>query len=179
MRNIPKLEKVILDSVPLLLVLTINYTIKKNLQDKESFIKKVYHKLDIFPNPVYTLMEFFNGISLIYTTPHVIGEVIGLVKTRLKLKNNESEFWNISLEYLKRKNISEELISIIDLTNDIEIYQLVKSIGFVDSELIKYSIESKLPIISIDGRTLKYEAKKKKVEVLVLEDDIYPYIDLN
>jgi hypothetical protein len=54
----------------------------------------------------------------------------------------------------------------------------VQSIGFVDSELIKYSIESKLPILSIDGRTLKKEAKKKNVEVLLLEEDIYAYIDM-
>jgi hypothetical protein len=77
MLNKPVLKKAIFDAGPLLLVLAINYSIQKHLHEKENFIKKAYSDLDKFPNPVYNLNEFFNGFNIIYTTPHVIGEVIG------------------------------------------------------------------------------------------------------
>jgi uncharacterized protein YacL len=54
---------------------------------------------------------------------------------------------------------------------------LISEIGVVDSELIKFAKESNMPIISIDKKTLKKEANKKNVDVLIIDDDIYSYID--
>ena len=177
MKNIPRIEKVIFDSGPLLLALTLNYINKKNISNKDYYLKNAYDKLDSIQRPYPTFTNFFEKIHFYYSTPHVIGEVIGLVRSKLKLKDFENKFWDCSLDYLVKKKFSETLINILDLSKDPDIRPLIRNIGFVDSELIKYAHEIKLPIISIDKRTLKKEADKKNVDVLVIEDDIYRFVD--
>ena len=173
MNNIP--SKIIMDSGPLLVALTLNYVNVMNITNKEIYLRKSYKRLDNIQRPVFTLTKFFDGIHFFYSTPHVIGELTGLVKSRLELRENEYEFWKCSIDYLILKNFSEKLISLLELSNDSRISPLIQKIGFVDTELIKYANENNLPILSIDKRTLKNEADKKKIDVLILEDDIYRY----
>jgi len=178
-RNNNKLSKVILDSGPLLILLTLNYIEFYNKQNKDTIIRKVYSNFDNIPNPVYNLNRFFKEINYFHTTPHAIGEVIGLVKSRLKLKDNENEFWISSFEFIKRNNFSEHLISLVELAENNHFTQLISQIGVVDSELINFAQESNMPIISIDKRTLKKEAEKRNVEVLIIDDDIYNFLDFS
>ena len=174
--EVPKLKEVILDSGPLLLVLTIHFTNFYKRDDREALIKRVYSKLDKIPNPVYNLNKFFNSIDFLHTTPHAIGEVIGLVRSRLSLKEHENEFWVSTLDFIKVKKMSEQLIPLIELSKDLKFCPLIDKIGIVDTELIKFAKESNMPILSIDKRTLKHEAEKRNVDVLIIDDDIYKYI---
>jgi len=157
------IKSAIFDSGPLLLALSLNYINKNYIQNDDEFLKLAYGKPAKIPTLKLTLEKFFNKFNKIYTTPHVIGELKGLVKSRLKLKDNEYKFWIQSIDYLKRKNLSEKLLTLVELSDDSNYKNLIPSIGFVDTELIKLAFELKprLTIISIDGRTLKREANKK------------------
>ncbi len=180
MSNPKHIKRAIFDSGPLLLALTINFINKNNIQNFDKILQNAYDKIKNIQNPKRTLENFFSHFTRIYTTSHAIGELIGLVKSRLDFNvEYENKFWGNSIDYLKSKNLSEELIKFIELKSDIYYQELISSIGFVDTELIKLAIEHKfqLPIISIDSRTLKREANKKTIDVFILEDDIYSFIN--
>lgn len=173
-------DSLIIDSGPLLIALTVNYLTVKEISDHKSYLKRVWNKFADLNLNGSMVSEYFRRISNFHTTPHAIGELIGLAKSRLNLKlPDQNEFWAISIEYLEVKNIKENFIKILDLYHDEDLFNaesgltLIQEIGFIDSELIKLAKEIGLPILTIDSRTLKAKADKQGVDVIVLDEDIY------
>lgn len=171
-------RSLIVDSGPLLIALTNNYTQVMKIANREDYLKKVWDKSPQGIGNLLKIESVFEQITNFYTTPHAIGELIGLAKSRLNSKlPNQNEFWAISIEYLEAKNINENFIKILDLYHDENSLPLIQEIGFIDSELIKLAKEIGLPILTIDSRTLKAKADKQGVDVIVLDEDIYTMIN--
>jgi len=171
-----KINKVIFDTGPLLIALALNYVNETNYCNAKILLNRAYDKFDNIGLNISEWIDFFENFQTIYTSPHSIGEVIGLVNSRMRELIDINLFWDISIKYLSRKGLKEELISIIDLYNSKEVATLIPKIGFVDSELIKLSMSLRVPILSIDKRTLGKEAEKKLVNVIIIQDDIYDYL---
>lgn len=168
----PHIKEVILDSGPLLIYLCLNYIRNKEIKNKEKLLFQAYDKAKHIPNVIDQFESYFNNINKIYTSSHIIGELKGLVKSRLK-EINEDDFWQHSIEFLNRINFFEETIKLIELSNDNKFKNLIYKIGFVDSGLLKLADDKKVNIISTDHRTLLKEAEKKNIGVLILLDDIF------
>lgn len=172
------LHKIIVDTGPLLVWLTLNFVKGRNFDEKVKVVHSVYSDVTMLKNSINDLESFFKNSTEIITTPHVIGELIGLVKSKLGFtKEQEYEFWDISIDFLSKMQLNEELITLVELYNEKSFQSLIPKIGFVDTELIKLSQKLNIPILSIDKRTLKVEAEKKNVAVLILQDDIYLYLN--
>ncbi len=172
-----RFDSLIVDSGPLLIALTVNYLSVRNIERKESYLAEIWDNFSKKGVRPFQIQEYFRRISNYYTTPHAIGELIGL--SRSKFKNNyinQNEFWSISMDYLEAKNISEQFIQVLDLYHDESSLPLIQEIGFIDSELIKLAKEIGLPILTIDSRTLKAKADKQGIDVIVLDEDIYTII---
>jgi len=172
-----RIDSLIIDSGPLLIALTVNYLYACNIERKNDYIDNIwdnFKKKEINP---FQIKEYFQRLPNFYTTPHAIGELIGLARSKLKNKIDLNHFWSISINYLKAKNINENFIKILDLYSDESSMPLIKEIGFIDSELIKLAKEICIPILTIDDRTLKAKADKQGVNVIILDDDIYRCID--
>lgn len=170
------IKAAILDSGPLLIALSLNYAVQQEIE-KSEFVGKAYSKSK---DKIYIdkAEKLFSNLQTFYSTPHVVGEVIGLVRSKLKLKNEEAIFWAKSIEYLSKKNFNEQFIGLLELSKDSKISDLIPQIGFVDSELIKLAIkmtDKKIPILSIDRRTLANKAQHKNVNVLIMDDVIHQF----
>ncbi len=106
-------------------------------------------------------IEFLSSIKTFVTTSQVIGELQGLVNSKLDLqKASKSIFWKSSAGYLKFKNLEEELIKIITTTFNPMHERYVFDIGFIDTGLIELAKSSNLPIVTNDERTLGTRARE-------------------
>lgn len=166
----------IIDTGALLIALTLNYSAMEGITDND-ILRKVHSGVrgmeSISPKQ---FSSFFSQISQIETTTHVLGELNGLVNSRLKFDGEKSKkFWNHSFYYLKKKNLNENLISYIELIENNKYKTLADSIGFVDTGLLKLGIDKQIPIITTDYKTLSDKAYQSRIKVVHLQSDIFNY----
>lgn len=175
--NYLKKKEVIIDAGPLLLLLTLKYIESNNIIDGKLLLTKAYSKFSTITNSIESWNEFFEHFDKFYTTSHVIGELFGLVKSRLSLKENQNDFWLSCINFIKAQKLTENYIELLEVSNDSFCNHLISEIGFVDTELIKLAKKNGMPILTIDERTLKTEAEKLALNVILIQDDIYQFIN--
>lgn len=171
------IHSLIVDSGPMLISLAINYSYNVKINNFEKLMAKVWDKYPLYRIKTHDLKLFFERITCFFTAPHAIGELVGLAKSKLGFNIEQlNNFWDISIQYLLNKNLKEELIDLFSIYNKIESKLLINKIGLIDTELINLSNKMNMPILTIDKRTLKTEAEKRTIDVIVLDDDIYRFI---
>lgn len=175
--NEPDIRSLIVDSGPMLISLALNYSYTIKINTLEKLLSKVWDKFSLYSINPHDLKLFFERVSTFLTTPHAIGELVGLAKSKLGFNIEQlNDFWHYSIQYLSNKNLKEEFIDLLSINNSVESNFLINKIGLIDTELIDLSKIINLPILTIDKRTLKSEAEKKLIDVIVLDDDIYRFI---
>ena len=114
-------------------------------------------------------LEFLAAIPEKLTTSHVVGEVNGLAKSRLKLYGPESRvFWNGSIDLLMRWNFDERLVALLDFAQD-SADEIVRA-GVVDIGLIRLAQRSGAVLITGDERTLAPLAREQGVDCELLRN---------
>jgi hypothetical protein len=106
-------RKAVIDSGPLFSALVSNY----NLLDIEYGRSIGTRGLDgplLDPSSQRLFLELLNSIKEKLTTSHVIGELQGLEKSRLKLRGSDrAVFWRASVDLLIRWKFDEQLVRLI------------------------------------------------------------------
>jgi len=93
------------------------------------------------------------------TTSHVIGEIQGLAKTRLKLSGDDRlSFWRASIDLLTQWNLDEQLIRLLDMARRPALKERLLDIGIVDTGLIEFAAHNNCVLITQDDRTLAARA---------------------
>lgn len=92
-------------------------------------------------------------------TSHVIGELTGLITSRLDLKGaRRIDFWKTSIDLLVEWNVREQLVRVIDLLKINDLGDLVSEIGPADVGLIYLARQQNCMLITEDERTLAVRA---------------------
>ena len=158
-----------IDTGPLFNALIINYLLKPGLRMNS---RPLLECTDESLRHPHTQLQFLGILSRIpekLTTSHVIGEINGLVKTRLDLHNPElSRFWNASIELLTLWNLNERLLTLLDFAPGSA--SEIARVGIVDAGLIHLALQEGCPLITEDSRTLAPLAWEQGIECELLRN---------
>jgi predicted nucleic acid-binding protein len=110
-------------------------------------------------------LDFFERIEQLLFTSHVVGELKG--RGRLPSAMNR-EFWLCSMDYLKRKRASEQLVELISMGNNTYTRENVCIVGPVDASLLYLAIAEQCLLMTDDSRLLsRYDGEGKlKIELV-------------
>jgi rRNA-processing protein FCF1 len=164
--KINNVRKAVIDTSVLFESLLINYTQVKNNKDKIiHFGNNIFGLNNIYKK---NYIDFLDKIECFVTTSHAIGELQGLISSRIKLDGLlKKRFWEISVSYLKEKKISEQLIELISFSDSKYYSNFIYDIGYVDTGLIELAKKEKMAIITQDVETLANFARAQGIEVFV------------
>ncbi len=147
----------------------INYFEKVNKNDyiaKEA--EKIFKKGN---NYKQKYIRFLNSIAVFITTANVITEANGILKSHYDIQGKSlQELWKSSIPFLIQKQLDENLLKIIELSQNQDYKKIFYEINFIDVGLIELAKRSNLKIVTKDKRTLSNEANNQAVEVIVLQD---------
>lgn len=151
------IPKAVVDTGPLLTVLTLNYVrmIGATDEKRRSILKRIISD-DLFKSPIFEegYLRLFDSIRTVLTTSHVIGELQGLQK-RLKLQGDDlKNFWLTGMDFLKSKNIDEKLLRLLDMHGREELREAVCVIGPTDTGLIDLARKEGCVLLTDDERSL-------------------------
>jgi hypothetical protein len=103
------------------------------------------------------------------TTSHVIGEINGLQKSRLNLRDPHlSLFWEKSADLLTMWNMAERLVEFLDLARREP--ASIPRVGIVDTGLVDLAVVEKCVLITNDERTLYPLALERGVDCQLLKN---------
>jgi rRNA-processing protein FCF1 len=109
---------------------------------------------------------FLSEIKIFITTSHVIGELQRHILNTLHINDkNFKSFWEVSIDYLKNKNLDVLLISLLDISIKSKFNKLILDIGYVDTGLIELAQMNNLKIVTNDIKTLTIRANNVGVKV--------------
>lgn len=94
-------------------------------------------------------LQFFSKMRTLLTTAHVVGELQGLVKSRLKIDARDDEhrfFWARSIRFLRQRNIDECLLRVIDLPDE-----TVGRLGPADASVIDLARQRGCTVLTNEG----------------------------
>ncbi len=112
--------------------------------------------------------KFLDNIKSFVTTSQVIGELQGLANSRLELeKVRKSEFWKSSSDFLRQKNLDEQLIEMLSVTENADYSKNVFDIGYVDIGLIELAKSKSMKIVTNDEKTLCWVAESNLVNTFI------------
>jgi predicted nucleic acid-binding protein len=160
-------EAAVFDTSVLLDLLMINYL---NV-NKNPALNKKWESLLFGKNSTFKLNYnyFANKFTGIITTSQAIGELQGLVNSRIRFQNRiEDSFWENSIIFLREKKLDEQLVKLVSTFNKKP--ELVNKFGYVDTGLIELAQKVNLPIITNDRKTLAGACLKNMVEVFIPVD---------
>jgi predicted nucleic acid-binding protein len=168
-------REVVIDTSVLIIALGYNFTRTKPIDERNKMLKRTCSS-DYIPELI-KLDDYFGKISIIHTTAHAIGELSGLVNSKLGLTLEQlKSFWQTSIAYFRNKQLNEQLIELINLSENKLYSSIIKEIGFVDAGLIKLAKDLNLPLVTNDRRTLKKYADKQNAEVHIFDDEIQKFV---
>jgi len=158
-------QKAVIDTGPLFSALVLNYDLPRIAFGRaRRFTHTLEEPLRSHNNPSLFL-DILGSIREKLTTSHVIAELNGLVKTRLKLGDEDRlSFWRTGIDLLLQWNIDETLVRLLDLARDENSKACLPRIGAVDTGLIHLAIEHNCALITEDERTLAREAWTRRVD---------------
>lgn len=98
-------------------------------------------------------LELLASIRQKLTTSHVIAELNGLEKARLRLHGAElNRFWSGTIDLLTQWNLDEQLIRLLDVAQRTEL--AMTRVGLIDSGVIELARRHGCLLITEDERTL-------------------------
>lgn len=100
-------------------------------------------------------LQLFDSIRILITTSHVVGEIQGILK---KSGLPPEGFWEFSMLQLKRKGLTENLITLLSMHESEEMSKLVRAIGPTDAGLIDLARRERAVLLTDDERTLAHHA---------------------
>lgn len=116
------------------------------------------------------VLSLFTNVTALYTTSHVIAELHGLVKNRLKLRDDHARsFWHVACEVLAAKALEEDLVRLLDMAAASDLRAAVGNIGPTDTALISLAKTKGCPLLTEDERTLAPVAWNMAVDCWVLQ----------
>ncbi|MGA2742686.1 MAG: hypothetical protein ABSG65_35260 [Bryobacteraceae bacterium] len=104
-------------------------------------------------------MNLLASIREKLTTSHVIAEIQGLAKTRLKLSGDDHlTFWRTGIDLLTQWGLDEKLIRLLEMAGRSELKERLLDIGVADTGLIELAARNNCILITQDERTLATRA---------------------
>jgi rRNA-processing protein FCF1 len=157
--------KAVIDTGPLFSVLVINYDLRlAELGRSPRFTSELADELRGLAAQ-RRLLALLSSIRDKLTTPHVIAELGGLGKSRLKLYGADRiAFWRTSIDLLIQWQIDERLVRLLDLAAEKSFQACLPDIGTTDTALIQLALQHECVLITEDERTLAREAWRQGVD---------------
>ena len=158
-------QKAVIDSGPLFSALVLNYDLREIRYGRSPRFT------DVLADPLQNttaqqrFLELLGSIREKLTTSHVIAELNGLEKSRLRLYGyGRLDFWRTSIDLLIQWDIDETLIRLLDLASDESFRACLPEIGAIDTGLIQLALRHECVLITEDERTLAPEAWTRGVD---------------
>jgi len=149
------LGKVVVDTGPLFNALVLIFVRSSPRHSHALQRHKLAEYLKDNPTNQRVFLDLFYNLQTVLITSHVIGELPGLLKgTKLPPEN----FWLSSMEYMKLKNVDEQLIRLIDMHNSEDLGEVARLIGPTDAGLIELARRERCILLTDDERTLARHA---------------------
>ena len=118
--------------------------------------------------------KFLDNIKIIITSTHAVAELQGLIRSRnIFYGELEGNFWDVSVDYLRNKNLEEHLIKLLTISYKEDYKPFIREIGFIDTGLIDLAIEQRLTIVTNDKRTLFKHARELNIQVILLNETLH------
>lgn len=168
-------QQAVVDASPLMNLLALNYTREKSLSDRNRMItgdaSRYLHKF----NAQERFLDLFDNMGAILTTSHIIGEIQGLSQAlRFHNDNDRKEFWSQSIEYLEHRGLDERLVSLLELSKDVNRRTWIGIIGVPDSGIIHLAKQEDARLLTDDRRTLYKRAAELSVDCYLVQNLVEP-----
>lgn len=169
------LRQVVLDTGPLFSALICNYSFRNIEYGRLPSATAALEAPLLERSSQKQFLELLSSIDEKLTTSHVIAELQGLERARLRLYGNEHlNFWRESLDLLLQWNIDEKLIRLLDMAANQDFRDLIPELGLVDTGLIELAREHGCPLITQDERTLFPRALALGVDCRLVKQLVLP-----
>ncbi len=171
--------KVVIDTGPLFTILTLNYVRQTHPTEEKrlSILERADIKHDVLRSPSrqHDCLLLFESIPTVLTTSHVIGEIQGRQK---KIKAHDRElhgadlrsFWLHTMDLLRRKNLDERLLCLLEMHARDDSREAVCSIGPTDTGLIELARLEGCSILTDDERTLAKRAWELGIDCQLMKN---------
>jgi hypothetical protein len=157
--------KAVIDSGPLFDALVCNYDLQRVASGRQARFESVLDDVLQSRNSQQYFLTFLASIREKLTTAHVMAELYGLEKGRLKLFGPDlHEFWRTSIDLLLQWRIEEHLVKLLDLASHASLGICLPEIGVTDTGLIDLAARYGCVLITRDARTLAREAYVRHVD---------------
>ena len=157
--------KAVVDVGPLFTVLTLNFVRKYR---RDFILERTDIPRDRKIQDGY--LQLFAGIRTVLTTSHVVGELQGLQKSRLRLGGMYlEEFWLNTIDFLIAKNFDERLLRLLEMHTEERSSRRIRLFGPPDAGLVELARREGCVFLTDDG-ALKGEARRSGVDCIVLRD---------
>jgi len=162
--------KAVIDSGPLFDALVCNYDLKRVASGRRARYGSILDDVLQSKHSQQYFLTFLASIREKLTTAHVMAELYGLEKRRLKLYGPDlSEFWRTSIDLLLQWRIDEHLIKLLDLASHASLAICLPEIGVTDTGLIELAARHGCILITRDARTLAREAHVRHVDCRLVQ----------
>lgn len=148
-----EVTKAVVDAGVLFDMLIINYAGKTSRHHGiENLLEKLSQYLRKNPRAREEFLQFTHHITTFWITSHVVGELKGLVSSRLKLHGEKfKDFWSSTLCFFREKKIKEELIQLVNMQE-----ASLDKIGPVDLGLAMLAHQKGVVLLTNDRLLAKY-----------------------
>jgi rRNA-processing protein FCF1 len=152
-------QKAVIDSGPLFSALVLNYDLRGIGYGRWPRFTDVLEDPLRNPTAQQQFLELLGSIGEKLTTSHVIAELNGLEKSRLRLYGDgRLDFWRTRIDLMIQWDVDERLIRLLDVASDESFRACLPEIGVIDAGLIQMALQHECVLITEDERTLAREA---------------------
>jgi hypothetical protein len=159
--------KAVVDTGPLFSILVLKYSLKLKPRAAEAVIDRSR----ISPylrarSEQASMVDLFDGIQIIMTSSHVIGELQGL--QRLK-RGYQRDFWLFAMRWLSEKGLDEQLVCLLDLNADSRWQNSICEIGPTDTGLLEIAFREGAVLLTDDKDTLARSGWAQGIDCRLVE----------
>ena len=162
------IRKAVVDTGPLLSALVLDYVRASPPTRHDSILSQSRISDYLLESKAHQIafLQLFDAIRIVLTTSNVVGEVQGLQSLR---DQYQREFWLGGMRLLRRKNLDERLIRLLDLESDDRLRQAISVIGPTDTGLVELARQEQCVLLT-DDRELRWRARAQGVESELVKD---------
>lgn len=124
------------------------------------------------PDRQRQFLAYFESLSTLLTTSHVIGELQGLSQAMKLDEEERKRFWSVSSEYLGRLGLDEQLITLLEMSQRSETRAWIGIIGPTDTGLIELARSGGHLLLTDDEKTLSKQAWDLGVDCRLVRNEI-------
>lgn len=175
-QEVARIDEAVVDTGPLFSALALNYVQAAQIAEPKKTsmlndaLQPYFRRYRYDESFQRAFLLWFGAIKVLVTTSHVIAEVQGLLNSRLKLKGEDRRyFWVHSVEFLRMRGLSEELLRLLDLSSQSPASENVFQVGPTDAGLIELARRKGLPLVTEDGE-LASLAMRNEVPCQLVKD---------